>query len=465
MNKVLLLFISIFFFASCGSIKPEPPEKRGVTKPIDPIPVIPSTIDIPIEIDLQPVVDLADSMIDPFIEGKDLPCQGLRYRYKVKRESFALSGKGGNELDFRMKFKYAVKGDYCAVCFANKCAVPTVGLSIGYNEPMKRGQVGIKTNISVQSNYRLKTNSKITEIKATDPIKEVFGMDVTQTIINKVKPYLNEGMTYLDEEIGKVNLKTYIQPFYDEMQRDIDLGLLGHLNLMPDELSLSRLTFEGRYLRFSIGVNATPTIKYTPWEIKQKPLPPLSRYKSIDGFNAYTDLKLDYDSLSKSITQSLVGEKFEAGKNFILIDRLNLFPIEDRIGIDVTFSGSKKGRLYFTAIPTFDTATQRIKMADLKYDLSTKNVLLKSAKWLLSETIREKMEESMNVDVTSYLNEAKAEMNRGLNEPINEYVRLSGKMEELKVTAFQMRPEELFMRLYLKGNLKVLLTKNNKGDQ
>ena len=465
MNKVVLLFISVFFFVSCGSIKPEPPERRGVTKPVDPIPVVSSTIDIPIEIDLQPVVDMADSMIDPIVEGKDLPCQGLRYRYKLQRESFALSGKGGNELNFRMKFKYAVKGEYCAVCFANHCAVPTVGLSVGYKEPMKRGQVGIKTNISVQSNYRLKTNSKITEVKAIDPIKEVFGMDVTQTIIKKVKPYLNEGMTYLDEEIGKVNLKTYIQPFYDEMQGDIDLGLLGHLNLMPDELSLSRLTFEGRYLRFSVGVRATPTIKYTPWEIAQKPLPPLSRYNSRDGFNAYTDLRLDYDSLSESITQSLVGEKFEAGKNYILIDQLNLFPIEDRIGIDVSFSGSKQGRLYFTAIPTFDTTTQRIKMVDLKYDLSTKNVLLRSAKWLLSETIRKKMEESMNVDVTSYLNEAKAEMNQGLNGPINEYVRLSGKMEELKVTAFQMRPEELFMRLYLKGNLKVLLTKNNKGDQ
>lgn len=71
----------------------------------------------------------------------------------------------------------------------------------------------------------------------------------------------------------------------------------------------------------------------------------------------------------------------------------------------------------------------------------------------------------MNVDVSFYLNEAKAEMNQGLNGPINEYVRLNGKMEELKVTAFQMRPEELFMRLYLKGNLKVSLTKNNKGDQ
>ncbi|MEC8692188.1 MAG: DUF4403 family protein, partial [Bacteroidota bacterium] len=85
-------------------------------------------------------------------------------------------------------------------------------------------------------------------------------------------------------------------------------------------------------------------------------------------------------------------------------------------------------------------ATQRIKMVDLKYDLSTKNVLLRSAKWLLSETIRKKMEESMNVDVSFYLNEAKAEMNQGLNGPINEYVRLNGKMEELKVTAFQMRP-------------------------
>ena len=155
---------------------------------------------------------------------------------------------------------------------------------------------------------------------------------------------------------------------------------------------------------------------------------------------------------------TLKGERFESGKNYIVVDKLNLFPIEERIGIDVTFSGSKKGRLYFTAVPAFDTATQSISMKDLKYDLSTKNVLLKSAKWLLKETIRKKMEESMNVDVSSYLNKAKNEMNQGLlNGPINGFVSLKGEMKELKVSAFQMRPKELFMRILLQGNVKVFL--------
>ncbi len=454
-NRNFLLAATLFI-VSCGTIKPEPPEKRGITKAIKPIPVIPSNIDVPIVVDLQPFVEMADSMIDPVIKGKENPCQGLRYTYKVKREHFSLSGKGSNELKFKMKFKYAVKGEYCAVCFSNRCAVPTVGLSIGYGESMKRGQIGISSKVRVQSNYRLKTQSKITEVKAIDPIKEVFGLNITKTILNQSKPYLNEGVAYLDEEISKINLKTYIQPFFDEIQNDIDLGFLGHLNLNPEELSLSDINFKGPLMKFSVGVRATPTIKYTEWTIPQKPLPPLTTYKKSDGFKVYTDLKLDYDSLSKNITLTLKGERFESGKNYIVVDKLNLFPIEDRIGIDVTFSGSKKGRLYFTAVPAFDTATQSISMKDLKYDLSTKNVLLKSAKWLLKETIRKKMEESMNVDVSSYLNKAKNEMNQGLlNGPINGFVSLKGEMKELKVSAFQMRPKELFMRILLQGNVKV----------
>jgi hypothetical protein len=125
--------------------------------------------------------------------------------------------------------------------------------------------------------------------------------------------------------------------------------------------------------------------------------------------------------------------------------------------VEVDFIGTKKGTLYLTGIPVYDSLAQQIRVDDLQFDLKTKNILLKSAKWLLSDKIRKEMQKAMNMDMKPQILEAKKMMNEALNTKYDQGVTLKGKVKDLNITDYQMRAEELWVRAFVSGTLKVVL--------
>ena len=100
---------------------------------------------------------------------------------------------------------------------------------------------------------------------------------------------------------------------------------------------------------------------------------------------------------------------------------------------------------------------QHIRVDDLQFDLKTKNILLKSAKWLLSDKICKEMQKAMNMDMKPQILEAKKMMNDALNTRYEQGVTLKGKVKDLNITDYQMRAEELWVRAFVSGTLKVVL--------
>ena len=134
---------------------------------------------------------------------------------------------------------------------------------------------------------------------------------------------------------------------------------------------------------------------------------------------------------------------------------MRLYPENERMGVEVAFEGTKKGLIYLNGLTVYDSAKQEVRVNDLQYDLKTKNVLLKSAKWLLNETIRKKMQESMVVSIAPEIKEAKKSMNEALNQKLDGGVKLNGKVNDIQIRELQVRPEELFIRVRLSGKMGV----------
>lgn len=210
-------------------------------------------------------------------------------------------------------------------------------------------------------------------------------------------------------------------------------------------------------MKASIGVKASPEILSQMETRRVQKLPNLSSYKKSEGFSVYTDIRMHYDTLAKQIMAFLGGQKFESGKQYIVVRGLRLFAVESRMGVEVDFEGSKKGTLFLTGLPVYDSISQHIRVEDLQFDLKTRNVLLKSAKWLLSDKIRKEMQKAMDIDIKPQLLEAKKMMNEALNTQYDYGVTLIGNIKDLKITDYQLRSEELWVRLFLGGDLKVQL--------
>ncbi len=460
MKVVVFLGIGSLFilgFSSCGSIKPEPPDKSNLLLLEKPIPTVVSAIDLPLEIDLTPYLKLAETNIPKTFKGGESPCEGFRYQYKMDRQPIEFVGKGGNKIGLSLDLAYSASGVYCALCLGADCSVPTVGLSLGVGEPMKKARFGMESSVELLPNYKIKTLSKITELKAIDPIKLAFGLDVTNMVLNQVKPYLNDAMKMVDAEVAKIDVKALIEPAYKEMQQGISLNGMGMLYLNPQALSISPLVFNKNSMKASVGIKATPEIRSQAVTNKIQKLPNLTAYAKNDGFNVYTDIRMHYDTLAKQIMGFLGDQKFESGSQYITIKGLRLFAVESRLGVEVDFVGTKKGTLYLTGVPVYDSLAQHIRVDDLQFDLKTKNILLKSAKWLLSDKICKEMQKAMNMDMKPQILEAKKMMNDALNTRYEQGVTLKGKVKDLNITDYQMRAEELWVRAFVSGTLKVVL--------
>jgi hypothetical protein len=456
-NITLSFVIVSLFFQSCGGIKPSAPVTANQTIEKKALPPISSTINIPIKVEMKPFLKLADDAFDKEFKGSDKPCSGLRYDYKVQRQPLKVTGKG-KTLFLDLNMAYGFRGEYCAACIMETCINPPIPFSCGWNESLRRVNVKLSSDIDILSNYRIKSVSKFLELNTIDPCAITFAnININNVLLDQLKPQLGSFAKMIDQEVAKQDLKPYVLPVWKALQEDIKIDQVGYLRFQPQQLSLGELAMNGSLLTFSIGLKAAPVI--TP-ESQSKPvtaLPNLSAYQKGNGFEVYTDLAMNYDSLSKQVFSTIQNESFALGKEKIRVTYMKLFPANEKLGVEVGFTGTKKGVFYLLGNPEFDSKTGHLKLKNVEYDIATKNVLIKSAKWLLDETIRKKLEEQMDFDMSALVQDTKKSINESLNQKMDYGVQLKGLLTSLDIVGWDINSKNLVVRSKIKGDLQVVI--------
>jgi hypothetical protein len=115
-------------------------------------------------------------------------------------------------------------------------------------------------------------------------------------------------------------------------------------------------------------------------------------------------------------------------------------------------------RLIFTGKPVYNPDKKLIEVQNLDYDLQTKNLFLKTAKWLFSSKITSELKKYSSIDLTSYYDSASKTMNSWLNREWTKGIKGSGSITDLKLTAVYALPEHLLIRSNCVGKLNVLVS-------
>ena len=450
------LTFCIALLSACGSIKPEAPSTANQVIPAKPMPQIVSTINVPIKVDLKSYIKLADQSFDKDFAGSDNPCSGLRYQYKLKREPIQVSGKG-KTVFLGLDVAYGFSGEYCAGCVFENCVTPPIPFSCGWgDETLRKAKVKLQSDVELTSNYHIKSNTTFTDLLPIDPCRVTFAnININDVLVKQIKPELGKFAKMIDVEIAKQDLKPYILPIWKAFQSDIQIPYTGYLRFQPQSLSVSEINMIGSVLHFNVGVTATPSIQSTPWNQPAVPLPNLSAYKKGNGFEVYTDLRLHYDSLSKQLLDIMKDENYALGKEKIKITALKLFPAGEKLGIEIGFTGTKKGVFYLLGSPHFDNSKNVLALTNVEYDLSTKNVLIKTAKWLLDETIRKKLESQMVFDMTELVTLTKKSINESLNQNMGNGIKTQGKLRLLELVDWSLQSDALWVRAKTVGDIGV----------
>jgi hypothetical protein len=126
------------------------------------------------------------------------------------------------------------------------------------------------------------------------------------------------------------------------------------------------------------------------------------------------------------------------------------------------FSGSLKGELFLSGIPSYNSETDEFSFTELDYDINSKNLLVKTGSWLLNSTFKNMMQEKLKFSFKPEMDQLRKSMRESLkNYTYKDLFTLKGELGKMNVQDVYVTGNQFDMALLLRGtaNLKI----NNLG--
>jgi hypothetical protein len=452
--KQFTLFGIVVFLSSCRVIEPAAPSMPAKIIPDPKQPT--SVIDIPVSIDLNRYFREAEASVDTLFTGKEAPCEGLRYSYLFRRYPFNITGNG-NQIDLSFEGQYQIDLVYCAKCMFDRCIVPLVGGSCGLNEPRRKMNIAYSSTIALLPDYRLKSTTALTKLEPVNRCNlTVFNFDATDKLIGYVKPELTDLGKMVDKQMDSLNLKAEVKSFWNEISGEIPLGSYGFLSLNPKSLGVGSLNMKGSMLDFNLALSVKPVLRTKSKPMAPVALPNLSAYTPGTGFNVLLDLYISYDSLSKYVGQEVNGVVIKMKNKKVIIKNVDIQGLgNEKIVIKVDFAGTRKGIMYMVGTPSYQSITGDFTIPDLAFDIKTKSVLFKMARWLFNDKLTNAVKEGIRYNFNPMLEQSRIDLQKELNHDFGGGVKSTGQVTDLVLQEIYPAQNNVILRVLSKGTYKV----------
>lgn len=464
MRIAFLFFIIWSCFISYGQDK----TSSGIK--IDSLPE--SQIDIPIQINLRPIYALAEKNVDTvftspnYPDGWVQPDCATRYKYHFRRSPLSMS-MNGTTLNLAFLGYYQIVGSTRA-CVSGAVLSPwTPACRCGFDEPERRVNVSFTSTFQLQPNFILNSRIIRNEPKALDKCTVCFwGQDITSEVLKGLKEELDASKKSMDSAYGKFNLRPFMQRAWNMLNDAYNIPGVGYFSLHPKKLRMENINAKNDFLSINIGISATPVVSFAKPETTASQVPNLANANNPGGFNVFLEAALQYDSLSNVLNGYLVNKRFDVAegifKKHIVVQHTAVSgDDEGNLNIRVDFTGSFDGVAYFVGKPVYNAEKKTIEVHDLDYDLKTKNLFLKTAKWLFNKKIISELKNYTSFDLSHYYDTASKTLNDWLNREWTKGIRGSGSVTDIKLTSVYALPQHLLIRSNCVGKLNVLVSELN----
>jgi len=394
-----------------------------------------SVINIPIQVNLKPVYNMAEKTVDTVFTSPNWPngwvqdeCD-TRYKYTFRRGPLQMK-TAGTALLLGFTGYYRIIGS-TRVCVNGTALSPwTPACRCGYSEGERRVNVSFQNSVSISPDLKAKLSIKRLEPEAIDKCSVCFwGQDVTADVINGLKEELDAAKVDMEKNFGLYDLRPKFQKVWDQLNKVYSLYSLGWLEINPSKIRIDNLFVKNDSLSINLGLAAKPLVSFERPQEHLTVVPNITDFSSHTGFNIFLDAVLNYDSLSNIVSSQLSDKRFDiTSSKYIVIKECMLYGMDnENLVIKVTFEGSEQGIFYLTGKPTYDAATKIIELKDLDFDIKSKNTLLKTAAWLFNKRIVSELKKYSRFDLTTYINAAITSINQQLNKNGGQEFKVTGR--------------------------------------
>ncbi|MGZ5133494.1 MAG: DUF4403 family protein [Flavitalea sp.] len=460
LNRWILLIVASLFFCSCSSSK----RIFTATATERTLPSLPaSQITIPVKVYMKPLLAKMDSMTAKEFTSDNWPnyfqpsCD-FRYKYRFVRSPFMFSCVN-NKVNIAFKGNYQIAGSK-TVCAFDRQVSPWVSGSCGFgNEPMRKVDITISSFLELLPQYQVRTTTKVDNIIAQDKcVVSLMQTDMTKEVMDSIRTSIESYTNSFDQFIQAINNNPLIVDWRRNGNRVFPVSKYGYLNLNPSILSVSPFNNNKDTLVFSIGFNGVPQFSSDSLLIAAKKyLPSFNNTESSPGLSTYLSAVYDYQFLSGLLNDSLRNKPFEADGRTFLIKNINLAGTSDnKLLIDVSFDGYKKGTLHLSGTPLLDTAKQLLTMPDISFSVDSRDMLINIAKGLFRKKIMKKLKDQSVFDIAALIKNNKAVIEARLNQQLTEWLSTRGSFEELKLIGLLPGKNSIHLQIFIKGNITVV---------
>lgn len=457
----LILLLLPFLIVACKTIDVASPKFRTI--PLPELNNQVSTLTIPMEINLASYLKEVETSLPLSFSGSEQQCEGISFSYRFFREPIVFTLKN-DALHYAVDGRFDLKLNYCPKChylFDEKgsCTVPRIYTSCGIDDPMRRVKVAYSTKMDISSKYKFNATTQLEKFDMLDPCKiTVFNYDATSEVKKQVKGQLLALEKEIDKQIESVDIRSSIIDVWKELQQPIPIESYGFLYLQPKAVSVGKLAFSNKKVNVDVNLNVAPMVVTEKLTIANTALPDMQTFKQTNGLNMALDIAASYDSLSAIVNASMKGQEFPFKKKKIIINNILINgALDSTIVFAVTFEGSKKGTVYLIGKPCVDQVNQTISIKDIFFEIATKSVLLKTAKWMFNDKIISEIQKAAVYDLKTILEDTKVSISKQLNGPITDGVDMEGTIKKILVKSIHLTNSHLVMRTNILGELKLKL--------
>lgn len=302
----------------------------------------------------------------------------------------------------------------------------------------------------------------------TEPVIKVAGFNLpVKSMVSRTLSRNFEKITQaIDEQVGNtIDLKKYVRQAWDLARRPVELSKDYNtwLVVVPTGFVMTPLVVKNNIIRSTIGLRGyTQTITSTtpPVIVPEPQLPDLQIVEKIpSAFRVGLISKVSYQDAARLAKAEFVGKtfSFSNGRYAVEVTDIDLFGQNEYLIIKAALKGSMTGTIYLRGIPHYDPVSKNLSLKNLDYDLDTRNVILKTAGWLLQGKFSAMIERSFVFPMGEQINEAQSSIQNMLS--LNKLARgitLKGTLEEIVPDRVYLTPDDIYSVVFAKG--KVSLT-------
>ncbi|WP_229310948.1 DUF4403 family protein [Larkinella soli] len=298
----------------------------------------------------------------------------------------------------------------------------------------------------------------------TRPTLKVAGIEIPVTgIVGRlIDKNLGKISKALDEQVRKeVDLKTPVLKAWNTLRVPYLLSekYRTWLLVVPKRILIAPFRLENNAIRSRIGIEGY-TLTQTGDKPEVKPavtIPELIVSKEIpDDFRIGLLSEATYAEAARVISSEFVGQTYEFrdGRYKITFTGIDLYGQNNQLIIKAGLKGSINGDIYLRGQPFYDPETRTISLRDLKYDLDTRNLLFRTANWLLQGSFARTLEKQLTIPVGNQIDEARKSLQSRLtNNQVTKGVIVNGTIEHVKPDQVYLTSESLLAVVYATGKV------------